>query len=221
MLRLLRVVASLIQSALDVILPRKERTVRIDRYNVEHLPVAPLESEMHGIQITSLMSYREKAVEDCIRALKYDKSARAAALCADVLAEYLREEIAAIRSFSTHSVVLIPVPLHTTRLYERGFNQIELVLEHLPPEFRNGVLARVAPNALVRVRETPPQTHLTRDERLTNVEGAFALDSMDAIMDAHVFLLDDVTTTGATLAAASRPLTSLGIPVNPLALARA
>ena len=221
MLRLFRVVAVMFQSALDVILPRKERAVRIDDYKPEDIPVSPHEERLNGVLITTLMSYRDQAVEDCVRALKYDKSGHAAQLLADILAEYLREEIASLHSFSTKPVLLVPVPLHPHRFSERGFNQVGLILERLPAEFRNGSLATISYGIIARIRETAQQTRLPRAERLTNVKGAFALANMDAALDSHIFLIDDVTTTGATLSEAARPLLNLGVTVNLLALARA
>jgi ComF family protein len=221
MVRLFRAVASFIQSVLDVVLPRKERTVRTEHYSFEDIPTAPSEHEACGVPITTLLSYRDRIVEDIVRAVKYDRSDHAARLLAEVLAEYLREEIASISSFSRKPVLLVPLPLHPNRLEERGFNQIEMVLDFLPREFKNGPVAAVAHDVLVRVRETLPQTHLSRAERLTNVKGAFALSNMDFVLGSHVILIDDVTTTGATLAEAARPLRNLDIPVNILAIARA
>lgn len=106
--------------------------------------------------------------------------------------------------FSAKPIVLMPVPLHASRMRERGFNQIEKVLQNLPEEFRNGTLSRIDAHSLVRTRATPQQTRLSRSERLRNVEDAFALAS--PIDDAHIILIDDVTTTGATLIEAARPL---------------
>lgn len=221
MVRLFSMVAFSIQALLDIILPRKERTVRTESYNSEDIPVFPLEHEACNIAITTLLSYREPVVEDLIRAVKYDCSHHAARLLADVLAEYLREEIASIRAFSVRPVVLVPLPLHPNRHMERGFNQIEFIMEQLPMEFRDGSFARIGRDVLLRVRETKQQTHLVRAERLMNVKGAFAVSDFTAVLDSHAFVIDDVTTTGATLAEGVRPLLSLGIPVSALALARA
>lgn len=221
MFRLFKVVASFIQSALDIVLPRKERAVRTEHYILEDLVVCPKEEEACGVVITTLLSYREKATEDCIRALKYDRSEHAAVLLAEILADYLREETASLRAFSQKPISIIPLPLHANRAAERGFNQISLVLNHLPHEFHDGTLANINEEALVRIRETEQQTHLSRGERLANVKGAFAVAHLDAVLDVHVILVDDVMTTGATLSEAARPLSNLGIPVSIIALARA
>jgi ComF family protein len=221
MLGLFKRVAVFIQASLDVILPRKERVIRVETYRIEDLRVNPEAHEASGISITTLLSYRDTATEDLIRAVKYDGSRHAARLLAEVLAEYLREEIASIHTFSTRPVILIPLPLHAHRAEERGFNQIEFIMEQLPEEFRDGRLSRIEHDALMRTRETRPQTRLTRAERLINVKDAFAVRTIAAALDCHAFVIDDVTTTGATLAEAVRPLQSLNIPVSPLALARA
>ena len=212
---------SSIQALLDIVLPRKERLVRAEHYVAEDLPILPTEHEACGVSVTTLLSYRNPAVEDCIRAVKYDDSVHAAELLAEALSEYLREEIAQIHSFSSKPVLLVPVPLHPLRHHERGFNQIERVLARLPTEFHDGTLARLSTDALVRVRPTAQPTHLTRAERLLTMKGAFAVHHIDAVLYAHVILIDDVVTTGATLAEAVRPLLNLEVAVDAIALARA
>lgn len=194
-----------VTSLLDVLLPRKARVVRSDSYTIADLQISPREHEVCGVRITTLMSYKTPAVDDLIRALKYDRARHAARVLAEALAEYLREEISSLKLFSPCPIVLVPVPLHSTRIHERGFNQVELVLSYLPKEFHDGTLAHVVPDALVRTRPTQQQTKLTRSERLKNVEGAFQISKPHHIKDTHVILIDDVTTTGATLTEAARP----------------
>jgi len=206
---------------LDAVVPLRARSARMKERSVEDIPLEPTEHELLGAQITTLMDYRKTEVQDLIRALKYDRSRYAAQIAADLLADYLREEISSIRTFSTAHVLLVPVPLHSSRLRERGFNQIELVLESLPQEFKDGTLARVAPASLLRTRATNPQTKLSRKERIQNVVGAFECSDVNALKNTHVFLVDDVTTTGATLLNAGKPLEKAGARVSLIALARA
>lgn len=212
---------ALLQTLLDTILPRKARVVRIDSYTLADLDFAPTPHEAHGIEITTLMSYRTRAVEDLIRALKYDRATHAAKLLSESLAEYLREEISSIRLFSARSVLIVPIPLHSSRLRERGFNQVEVILTHLPTEFKNGTEARYAPGALARIRATPQQTRLSRDERFKNVAGAFSVPDASVVRDTTIILIDDVTTTGATLASAAKALEKSGAHVTAIALAHA
>ena len=105
--------------------------------------------------------------------------------------------------------LLIPVPLHPRRLRERGFNQAHLLSAGL---MRRGVFApwtRLAPRALARIRETPPQTRLPRRQRRANLHGAFrAIPVM--VRGRSVLLVDDVMTTGTTLDVCARALMRAG-----------
>ncbi|PIR82766.1 hypothetical protein COU20_00340 [Candidatus Kaiserbacteria bacterium CG10_big_fil_rev_8_21_14_0_10_59_10] len=213
--------AALLETALDMVLPRRERSLRAARYGADDLAPEPAIHFAFGREIATLFAYRRGAVEDAIRALKYDRSAPAATLLADALAGYLFEELADLRRFSARRTLLVPVPLHGARARVRGYNQVECVLERLPAELRNGSLSRYAPEALARTRDTLPQTRLTRDARLKNVAGAFAVPSAALVEGAHILLIDDVTTTGATLLEAARPLERAGATVSLFALAHA
>jgi len=115
----------------------------------------------------------------------------------------------------------MPIPLHLSREKARGFNQIEFVLNRLPREFSDGSLSTLEPDILERTRETKPQTRLSRSDRLSNVAGAFEVASGNDLKNSHIFLIDDVTTTGATLVNASTPLKRAGATVSLIALARA
>ncbi len=211
----------LLSTILDAIVPPKARTARISSLEIEHLPLSPTTHDLLGVRITTLMDYKAEAAQDLIQSLKYDGGGKATHMLATLVAEYLTEEIAGDAAFSTKKILLIPLPLHTSRRRERGFNQIESVLARLPPEFRDGTRATLSTDILVRTRATRPQTKLPRSERLSNVAGAFALRDGADVSKTHVYLIDDVTTTGATLANAATPLRRAGATVSLIALARA
>ena len=204
---------------LDAVIPPRERVVRTKARTLDDIPLSPVVHQLLGKEVTTIMRYQEPAVQDLIRSLKYDGSLAAATLAATALSDYLREEIANEKAFSPREIFLVPIPLHNVRKRERGFNQIEIVLDALPKEFKDGTVSRLAPELLVRVRETRSQTHLPRMQRLKNVTGAFSATRV--LKNVHVFLVDDVTTTGATLASAGRTLGKAGAKVSLIALARA
>ena len=113
--------------------------------------------------------------------------------------------------------LVLPVPLHRTRLRQRGYNRaLELakpLARHLGIPLRHDVL--------LRRRGTAAQTELDAVARRRNVRGAFALRT-DIALPAHVAILDDVMTTGATLAECARVLRHAGVQrVDVWALARA
>lgn len=101
--------------------------------------------------------------------------------------------------------LVVPVPLHPARLRQRGFNPAALLARSLARA--HGL--PVAPRALERVRDTPSQTGLDRRARARNVAGAFRVRP-GARIPAHVWLVDDVVTTGATLRAAALALGRAG-----------
>lgn len=114
---------------------------------------------------------------------------------------------------------LIPVPLHWTRLWQRRFNQsaelsrVIANLAHMP----------VIDDALTRVRATPPQVGLAREERAKNVHGAFSVApaAKPKIRGRRIVLVDDVLTTGATANACARILRRAGAAqIDVLTLAR-
>ncbi len=211
----------LCESTLDAILPLRARAARTKSRRFEDIAFAPTIHDLLGVRITTLMDYRDPAARDLIQSLKYDRSRHAASLAASAIADYLREEIASQKMFSQKKIMLVPVPLHRSRERERGYNQIEIVLRALLAEFRDGTLATLAPELLVRSRATKAQTRLSRSDRLSNVAGAFSVPDGSDIKNLHVFLIDDVTTTGATLKHAASPLRRSGAAVTLIALARA
>ena len=100
--------------------------------------------------------------------------------------------------------IIVPVPLHRRRLWSRRFNQAAALAGGIST--CSGKPAN--PAALVRIRATPRQVGLARDQRQTNVRGAFAVDAgaRAEIEGRRVLLVDDVYTTGATVKACARVL---------------
>lgn len=103
---------------------------------------------------------------------------------------------------------LIPVPLAPVRERERGYNQSSLLAHSLAARWK----LPVWDDCLARARATRTQTRLTPDERRGNVSGAFRVPGNAAakLRGAHVVLVDDVVTTGATLAACASELFGAG-----------
>jgi len=101
---------------------------------------------------------------------------------------------------------LVPVPLHRKRLRERGYNQSMLLAREL--SHLSGL--PVVDDCLARVQYSSAQARSTNiDERIDNVAGAFRCTG-NALRDKHVILIDDVSTSGATLEACATVLKSAG-----------
>jgi ComF family protein len=103
--------------------------------------------------------------------------------------------------------VVVPVPLHPQRQRERGYNQAAIIARGVATASRTRFLA----NALARRRSTVPQSSLGVSERRENVEGAFgASERIDQVRGRRVLVVDDVVTTGATVAACAAMLRGAG-----------
>jgi ComF family protein len=114
--------------------------------------------------------------------------------------------------------VIMPVPLHVSRLRWRGFNQAQLLAK--PLARRAGV--SVDPLSIERVRPTRPQVELSEAERQRNVAHAFRVTRPECVRQRRILLVDDVYTTGATVDECSRELKRAGAAsVDVLVLARA
>lgn len=142
-------------------------------------------------------------VRDLIHAFKYKR------------ATWLRKDLAelltgcVITYFNGERIhAVCPVPLNRARERKRGYNQAAL----LATEVARNIKAPYLPNALVRTRNTPTQTHMSAQDRRSNVAGAFqSLAHMRPWIYGRCFLLiDDVMTTGATLSECAAALKANG-----------
>ena len=107
--------------------------------------------------------------------------------------------------------MIVPVPLHRSRLLERGYNQSELIADGMAKVLDKPVVAHV----LLRKRHTESQTKKTREERLNNMSDAFVVPDPAPVRGKHILLIDDVLTTGATLEACALTLLAIdGVSVS-------
>jgi len=113
--------------------------------------------------------------------------------------------------------LILPVPLHPSRLRAREFNQSLLLADRLGKY----LMRPISTTALVRTVVTEPQTSLTRQERLRNLRRAFKVRDAEPFDGRRVLLIDDVFTTGTTLNECAKILRSAGAAsVSALTLAR-
>lgn len=136
-----------------------------------------------------------------IHAFKYDNRVA----LADKLAELMALGYANAR-FRERIDLVVPVPIHRSRLVERGFNQSEELavrfcrLKRLP--YRKDVL--------IKTQKTPHQVELSQDMRYSNVKGVFTAGNREVIRGKRILLIDDVFTTGSTLSESAQVLMDAG-----------
>jgi len=102
--------------------------------------------------------------------------------------------------------VIIPVPLHKSRLREREFNQAQTLGSHIAAEFNKLINSEV----LIRHRKTKTQAELALHSRLNNVRDSFSVAKEADIKNKNILLIDDVLTTGATSSEAAAALKKSG-----------
>ena len=129
--------------------------------------------------------------------LKYGRKVAIARTMAHYMAPLVRAD---------GEAVLVPVPLHRTRLWSRGFNQSALVARELSRRLK----IAADPLLLRRTRRTPPLKGMSPVQRRKTVAGAFRVTDKAAVSGRTVILVDDVLTTGSTAEACARALERAG-----------
>jgi ComF family protein len=142
-------------------------------------------------------------LRELIHLLKYEQVTPAAVILGGLLA-------AAIAKLEIRQpVLMVPVPLHSSKRRQRRFNQAELIARAA----LKGIAlpgTELATNLLVRQRATVSQIGLTRPQRAENIRGAFRVQHPERIAGRSVLLVDDVLTTGTTASECGRVLRKAG-----------
>jgi len=159
-------------------------------------------------------SVYDGVLRDAIHRFKFQKRKNLAGPLGVLLVKYLSHT----PDFSMEEIdCIIPVPLHRKRQRQRGYNQAELLAQVISKYYEVPVVS-----ALERTKDTHPQFDLPREERLTNVKGAFKVSDPKAVYNKKIILLDDIFTTGSTIAECSKTLKIAGArSVEVLTLSRA
>lgn len=198
---------NIFEKLLNFLFPKSGHEILVDSLKLDEI----LELSSKGIKtpgdIRAFLPYKNKTVQSVVHSLKYKGNKKAAALLADVLLNGLIEDLSEKMEWQgSEKVILIPVPMSKKRHSERGFNQTELLAETLMERGGKDFFDYL-PSVLEKDSKTRPQTSIKgRTERLKNMIGAFSLTKSEKIKGRSVVLLDDVTTTGATLIEARKVL---------------
>ena len=171
--------------------------------------IAPAMQPAHSF-ITSVFSYHDFRMRALIGLLKYRHAQSIGACVSKELAQALLEIVGEESYFAgARKIYLIPVPLSKRRLQIRGYNQAEVLaremLKHLPAG-----LCELHTELVAKIRETKPQAEIKRrNTRLSNLTDCFKVAGREKVFHT-IFIIDDVTTTGATLIAVRNALKQAG-----------
>ncbi len=158
--------------------------------------------------------YYSGPLVEAIRRFKYDCQMALWRPLGRLMVEALEDGAGAVDPETVD--VVCAVPLHESRLRERGFNQSELIAEVVAER-----IEKPLKRLLRRMRPTLPQVDLPAESRAANVRGAFEADLHEVIEGKTVLVIDDLFTTGATMIECARALRRAGAQeVRVLTLAR-
>lgn len=199
------------------------------------LSEAPCAERETAQWIFPIYDYRHPPIKKALWLLKYSGRKRLANIFAEAIYEKILEELSDLSVMENfHDPILVPIPLSLKRKRERGYNQAELICRelaslsrtnHLTPvpsplengegrpelsEGRGEVLT-LANNILIKPKDTEHQARIKdRSARLKNLSGSFTIKNPEAIKKRNIILIDDITTTGATLNEARKILKRAG-----------
>jgi competence protein ComFC len=153
-------------------------------------------------------SYKNPAIKNLIHNFKYKFIPEISAPLAKLMVKAL------IKSDASVPDLIVPVPLHSRRLRWRGFNQSKLLAERISEDLTPLMKIKVL-DVLERKRFTKPQMKISNyRERLENVEDVFILSDkfqLSDIENKNILLVDDISTTGATLQQCAKILKNNGV----------
>jgi len=169
------------------------------------------------------IGYDKGLCDECIKKKSYLEKVWSFGIYDDVLKECLhlfkyKRKIYLVRIFKkyifefcdknipTYNLdLIVPIPLHHTKLEERTFNQSEILAKIISLHYKIKMI-----NALIKVRATKPQNTLNKFERSQNVRGAFKACGGKSICNKKILLVDDIFTTGSTINECARTLIEKG-----------
>ncbi len=205
----LKLIHSAIQTILNIIYPQKclgcgfKNEILCDRcvQRIDH-PTLP---EANGIFVAA--DYNDSFAKKTIWLLKYGKTKTGAKPLTRLLYARIVQRPSFAAALKKGSWIIIPIPLSKKRLRERGFNQSEIIARNLSDRMS----VRMLPNVLYKKVHTETQVSIKdRKKRLANLKDTFAVKNAEMIQGKNIILVDDVTTTGATIREAGKTLRMAG-----------
>lgn len=148
----------------------------------------------------------EGVIKELIHRFKYNNADFLVGPLVEILINHLPDAGLSLNNLNKNVDVVVPVPLFWWRRFKRGFNQSELLAKNIGRH----LLLPVSTNNLYRIRNTIPQTRLSRSRRQQNMRGAFATKRAEEFRERRVLLIDDVLTTGVTASECTRAIKAAG-----------
>lgn len=188
---------------IDYIFPRGALEVRVHSLTAADVEKLPKAAPLKNTCIFPLFDYKDSLVKEIIWQIKFYENETVAQLLAKPLSVFIQEIC------PPGEYIVLPMPISKDRLRERGFNQTELIAQHILPYLPDKPFT-YRPDLLQKTKETKHQTGESRKERLINLKNSFSISDAAIVKNKKIVLIDDVTTTGATFTEAAQTLKNAG-----------
>ncbi|MEA2112977.1 MAG: phosphoribosyltransferase family protein [Patescibacteria group bacterium] len=195
---------------LDVLFPIHQNQAFLNNLTTEKFISLTNPAKIPPIPNTiSIVSYRNRFVKKTLWSLKFKNNHQIAKLFAEVIYDNLIEELSNLKlTANFDNPILVVIPLSRQRKRTRGYNQVDLIARAIEELDQNNFL-EYRRNILKKVKDTPQQSRAkNKQERLKNLKNCFKVTNFETIRNRNIILLDDITTTGATLIEATQTLKS-------------
>lgn len=182
----------------DTIFPPTPHELLVRVATIQEIEIEYRPSQKAGVYY--FCNYRRRLIKAVIATAKFSHNKKSITLLTALLTKWLAEH-------TKTDTILIPIPLHSKRERERGYNQVTAVLSGI--RLTHVIIGK---NILKKHKSTVPQTTLTKEDRTENLKGAFSVNAslLTEILTPNItqiIICDDVYTTGSTLREAKRILT--------------
>ena len=161
--------------------------------------------QKHPYLLGAASYYNDPIIRTCLHRYKYEGLHALAPFFAHLIVDFLFT-LRPIPTLLTATPIVVPIPLHPSKERARGFNQSALIAQHIAHTLQ---LPYAEP--LIKIRAIGPQAQTpTHEERFERMRKAFILSRKNTVTGKHILLIDDVTTSGATLSEATQTLKAGG-----------
>ncbi len=185
----------IIEIVLDYIFPPNTEELLLRNLNEQQVYTKYRQYNNDHPLTHSIFPYKDKFIKELVWQIKYKRNQHAIKCAGYAL---YSEIIKYINENKIEKVVLIPIPISKARRNERGYNQCELIIDEIIKYDTDNILKKDY-TSLIRSKDIDKQTHKNRNERLENSKDIFELKN-NLPNDYQIIIIDDVTTTGSTLA---------------------
>ncbi len=197
----------------NFLFPKKASVIALEKLSPASLREL-LPENYHELEDGSfaLFDYQHPLTKEVVWEIKYKGNRKLAETVGVLLYDEIMSELADRNWWEKFdSALLIPAPISDRRRLERGWNQAELLSEAVKACDKEGRF-RHTPGQLIKLSHTESQARTqNRSERLSNIKNSMGIRHREAVANRAVILVDDVVTTGATLAEARRVLKEAGV----------